>query len=182
MNKKIFLIGIVMIILGIALIAGGGSYFESAYSSHESSAYLENKTTGLNYSHNITLKSGEIFMVEDPVSNSGLVFSANLSHVTDTSNLSKNIAQAPTDSDSGIQLYIIAQSGTYSYVYFNSTSAPHYGYISGSQLDTMAALIIAGGIIGFIGFIIMLYGIFKKEKPKNPMASDDPYNIDNIKI
>ncbi len=182
MKRKIFLIGIVMIIIGIALVAGGIAYFEDSFSSHSSTSFTEYKATGLNYSKNMSLKAGTLLMIEDSASHSALIKSSNISSVKNDSDLSTFTAQSPTDTDDSIEIYIIASTGTYSYVYFNGTTVPHYSEISGSQYDTTAALVTPGILIGIIGLIIMIYGLVKKDKPKNPYASDDPYNIDNIKI
>lgn len=182
MNKKILVIGIAMLIIGIAMAAGGTEYFESSFTSSSSTHYSEIKSTGLNVSSNITVKSGYIVMVEGVVSNSGLVNYSDLSSVTNVTIL-KSVEQKVSESNSGLELFIGLKPGTYKYVYFNSTStAPQYGHITGSQFDAMAALILGGGFIGIVGFIVMIYGAIKKQKPKSPYAADDPYNIDNIKI
>jgi hypothetical protein len=171
-----------MLILGIAMAAGGTEYFKSAFTDVSSSHFTENKTSGLNISNNITVKTGYIVMIDGAASNSGLVPHSKLSSITNITGL-KSVKQKISGSKSGIELFTALPSGTYNYVYFNSTPKAHlYGYITGTQFDTMAALIVVGGLISIIGFIVMIYGAIKKERPKNPYDPDDPYNIDNIKI
>ena len=182
MNKKILVIGIAMLIIGIAMLAGGVAYFENSFDSAHSTNFTENKKTDLYASNNITVKSGYIVMIENPVSNSGLVNYSSLASVKNASAL-KSAEQPVTDSSSTLQLYIDLKPGTYKYVYFNGTSkAPEYGYITGSQFNIIEGMVAGGVIIGLIGFIVIIYGAIKKQKPKNPYAADDPYNIDNIKI
>ncbi|WP_298276831.1 hypothetical protein [Ferroplasma sp.] len=182
MNKKILVIGIAMLIIGIAMAAGGTEYFEDSFKSSSSTHYTEIRATGLNVSGNITVKSGYIVMVDGAVSNSGLVNYSSLASVKNITTLN-SVEQKASESDAGLELFIDLKPGTYKYVYFNSTSTlPEYGHITGSQFDAMAALILGGGFIGIVGFIVMIYGAIKKQKPKNPYAADDPYNIDNIKI
>ncbi|WP_337860309.1 hypothetical protein [Ferroplasma sp.] len=181
MIKKILVIGIVMMIAGVAVTMGGVGYFESSFNSVASTHYIESKTTGLYVSNNITVKSGYIVMIDGATSTSGLVLHSKLSNVTNPSTLKANETKI-TSSDSGIELFLGLKSGPYNFVYFNGTSSPKYAALTGSQLDIMAAFVIAGVIIGFAGFIVMIYGAIKKGKPKNPYAADDPYNIDNIKI
>ncbi len=183
MNKKILAIGIVIIILGIAMAVGGTEYFESSFTSSSSSHYIQNKTTGLTASNAITVKSGYIVLIEGTVAKSGLVPHSKLANVTNLTSLASSEEKA-TDSDDGIELFLGLPSGTYNYIYANNTtsSPPVYGYITASQFDGMAALAIGGVLIGIIGFIVMIYGAIKREKPKNPYSADDPYNIDNIKL
>ncbi len=183
MNKKILAIGVVMIIVGVAMFMGGAEYFESSFTSSSSSHYTLNKTSSFEVSNNITVKSGYIVMIDGAVTDSGLVSHSNLSLVANATAL-KSHEEKATDSDDGIEMFMELKSGTYNYVYKNSTNstAPTYGYITGSQFNVVAGLVIAGVLIGIIGFIVMIYGAIKKEKPKNPYAADDPYNIDNIQI
>jgi len=183
MNKKILAIGIVMIILGIAMAAGGTEYFESSFNSVSNSHYTYNATTALNVSNPIHIKTGYLVLIEGSVGDSGLVTHSNLSMVTNLTAL-KSHEEKVTDSSDGIELFLGLPAGTYNYVYANNTTstAPTYGYITGGQFDTMAGLAVGGVLIGIIGFIVMIYGAIKKEKPKNPYAADDPYNIDNIKL
>jgi hypothetical protein len=56
MNKKILVIGIAMLIIGIAMAAGGTEYFEDSFKSSSSTHYTEIRATGLNVSGNITVK------------------------------------------------------------------------------------------------------------------------------
>ena len=182
MNKKILVIGIAMLIIGIAMAAGGTEYFESSFTNSSSTHYSEIKSTGLNVSSNITVKSGYIVIIDGTVSDSGLVNYSSLSSVTNATAL-KSVEQKASESDSGLALYINLKPGTYKYVYFNGTSTiPEYGHITGSQFDAMAALVLGGGFIAIVGFVVIIYGAVKKQKPKSPYAADDPYNIDNIKI
>ncbi len=181
MNKKILAIGLIMLIIGIAMAAGGTEYFESSFTGSSSTHYYEIRS-GLNVSNNITVKSGYIVIIDGAISNSGLVNYSSLASVKNVTAL-KSVEQKASESDAGLNLFIALKPGVYKYVYFNGTSSvPEYGHITASQFDSMAALILGGGFIGFVGFIIMIYGAIKKQKPKNPYAADDPYNIDNIKI
>jgi len=165
------------------MFIGGAEYFESSFTGSSSSHYTLNKTSSFDVSNNITVKSGYLVMIEGKASNSGLVTHSNLSLVTNATTL-KSHEEKATDSDDGIEMFIGLKSGTYNYIYANGTNstAPTYGYITGSQFDGMAGLVIAGVLIGIIGFIVMIYGAIKKEKPKNPYSADDPYNIDNIQL
>lgn len=182
MNKKILAIGVVMIIVGVAMFIGGAEYFESSFTGSSSSHYTLNKTSSFDVSNNITVKSGYLVMIEGKATDSGLVSRSNLSLVTNTTTL-KSHEEKATDSADGIEMFIGLKSGTYNYIYNSTNStAPTYGYITGGQFDVMAGLVIAGVLIGIIGFIVMIYGAIKKEKPKNPYSADDPYNIDNIEI
>ena len=70
MNKKILVIGIVMLIIGIAMAAGGTEYFESSFTDSSSTHYSEIKSTCLNVSSNITVKSGYIVIIDGTVSDS----------------------------------------------------------------------------------------------------------------
>ncbi|MCL4452699.1 MAG: hypothetical protein M1317_01155, partial [Candidatus Thermoplasmatota archaeon] len=97
-------------------------------------------------------------MVDGAVSNSGLVNYSSLASVKNITTLN-SVEQKASESDAGLELFIDLKPGTYKYVYFNSTSTlPEYGHITGSQFDAMAALILGGGFIGIVGFIVMIYG------------------------
>ena len=65
--------------------------------------------------------------------------------------------------------------------------AIHIDIIAGNIATAEAAEdLISMGVdglrVGIAGFIVMIYGAIKREKPKNPYDPDDPYNIDNIKL
>jgi len=174
MNKKIFIIGLIILIIGAALFFGGLYSSETALTDY-SHSHFTLKNNDENISDNMSVPAGYYILIEGATGNSGLVKTSDLNKINATDLSSMEIK--PSESISGESIYA-GISGEYNYVVFGSSSSVKYIYAPGSSIELSGALVLIGIISGIIGFVIMIFGAIKKTKPKNP----DPYDIDNIQI
>ncbi len=176
MNKKILMIGLVLLIVGAALFFGGIYSSDTTLSNYSHSEFtLINNNEHI--SSNITVKSGYYIIIEGATNTSGLVKTSELSKVNATDFSSMVIK--PSEHISSESIYLGLSSGAYTYVVFGSTSSIKYINAPGFSIEVGGVLVVVGIILGVIGLIIMIFGAIKKE-PKHP--SSDPYDIDNIQF
>ncbi len=177
MIKRIVIIGLVILILGGAMLFGG-IYINEGVVSRDShtSISLYNSTTHEYISSNITIKPGyEVMVGGRPGSNAGLVNIKNLGSVNST-NINSS-AVGLSEQISSEKIYVNLPSGTYVYVMFNSSKPSiTYEYAALSTIETGGIMVIAGIIASIAGLVVMIVGAIKK--PKKPLK--DIYDIDSI--
>ncbi len=174
MNKRIFIIGLIILIIGAALFFGGLYSSETTLTDYSHSNFIL-KNSNEHVSDNMSIPAGYYIIIEGATGNSGLVKTSDLNKINATDLSSMEIK--PSESISGESVYA-GISGEYNYVVFGSSSSVKYIYAPGSSIELSGALVVIGMISGIIGFVIMILGAIRKTKPKNP----DPYDIDNIQI
>ncbi len=176
MRKKIALVGLVVLIIGIAMAAGG--YYETTSTlSHDLHTAVKsdpsNKTEYI--TNNMTMSSGYELIVTSNSTHEGLIKASDLSKVNSNASLGHYLIK-PTSSAAGAEVYTGLAAGTYVFVAFNNTTpAIGYEYASLTALQLGGSLIVIGAIAAFIGFIILIVGlVLKKKEPKNP--AEDTFN------
>lgn len=156
MNKKIALIGLIILVVGIVMLVAGS--LAIAANSHHSRAYTQ-YSTGKYISTEITLQQNTTLTIANAMSGMGVVTAADMPTVT-SSTLS-SVGIQPLASAAGAHVYQL-QPGSYYVVYFGSASPSSlYSYVYTSTalsygLFTTGGifLAIAGGIVGIIGVVI----------------------------
>jgi hypothetical protein len=164
MLKKIALIGLVILLLGVVLFAAGT--YEAKAELHTLSTYAP-YGSGEFISPEINLTQSAAVTISHPPANLGLVTAANLSSVTSANFATETIAPAAT---SGGNLVYTVSAGSYYVVYFGSTAPTtqvSYLYLASAEIWGLAvlaglAMLIAGGITALVGAI---------KKPKTPPGS-----------
>ncbi len=175
MNKRIFLIGLILLVLGAALFFGGIYSSDATLSSYSHNEFTL-QTNNEHISENMSVTPGYYIIIEGAAGTSGLVKTSQLNKVNATD--FSSMAIKPSESVSGENIYIGLSSGGYTYVVFGNTSSVKYINAPASSIELSGALVVIGVISGMAGLIVMIVGVIKKTKPKNP----DPYDIDNIEI
>ena len=176
MRKKIALIGLVVLIIGIAIVAGG--YYEtiSVLSHDEHTAVRSDPSNKTEYTtNNMTISSGYELIVTANYTHEGLIKASDLSKVNNNTTLA-HYAINSTAPVSGGMIYTGLAAGTYVFVAFNS-STPTIGYVyaPSTTIELGGSLIAVGAIAAFTGFIMLIVGlILKKKEPKNPV--EDTFN------
>jgi len=175
MRKKIAVIGLVILIVGIALAAGG--YYETTSVGLHSAVKTDpyNITTGY-MTNNVTVSSGyEVIMISNDT-HAGLIKVSDLSKANNITNL-EHYEITPTSHTSNDRIYTDLAAGTYVFIAFN-TSMPviTYEYAPLTTIEVGGSLLVIGGIAAFVGFIVLIIGlVLKKKKPENPV--EDTFNM-----
>lgn len=163
MRKKIVLIGLVLLIIGVVIL--GISLYETAALSDENSALVQ-VSTGEWRSNLISMNSTGILEVTTSVSSDfGLVPASEINVIT-ASNLASHVVNYDTPSTAGsLNAFTYDQiSGNYYFVIFSS-STPSFSY---TYLPAEAILfgefLVVGSGIAFVGLIMAIVGAILKKK------------------
>ncbi|MEM0139370.1 MAG: hypothetical protein QXZ44_01965 [Ferroplasma sp.] len=163
MRKKIAIIGVILIMLGIAMSLGGFMIIDKAPTATSISPY----TKGEYNTSCIYITGGDRLIVANPGSHSGLIPYKDLSKVT-SSNL-HNYSEPEHGTSSSMEFTGLNQ-GTYVFVIFSSVKPANFGYSLESPSEffdlEFADYAFNSGILIFIGGIVVsLIGLILK--PKN---------------
>ncbi len=177
MRKKIAVIGLVILIVGIAMAAGG--YYETtSVLSHDLHTTVKayNTTDNEYITGNMSISSGYELIVISNYTHEGLIKSSDLSKVNNNTTLAHYVI-TPTTSAADDHVYTGLAAGTYLFVAFNtSTPVIGYEYAPLTTIELGGALLIIGAIAAFIGFIVLIVGlVLRKKEPKNPV--EDTFNM-----
>jgi len=175
MRKKIAVIGLVILIVGIALAVGGIQEDKSLVHTTVKTDPYNTTTTGY-MTDNITVSHGYEVLVISSDTHSGLIKASNLPKADNITNL-EHYEITPTSHASDEMIYTGLPAGTYVFIAFN-TSMPviTYEYASLTTMEIGGSLLVIGGIAAFVGFIILIIGlVLKKKKPENPV--EDTFNM-----
>ena len=163
MRKNILIVGLVLLVIGIALI--GVSTFSLGHSSSatfSSSTVMIQGPNGDYHSQELNVTSGDVISVST-ASKVYLIPASDLV-VANQSNVN-SFAISPLSSSSSAVTYNDL-TGSY-YVVVFSTSSPSVAYVVGNTGSLISAgiMIIIGGLLFFIGLIITIIGAVLKKKP-----------------
>ena len=158
MRKQIIIVGVILLVIGIAILALG------VYGESRASTILRTfnqQQTGEYVSDQITANSSVSIVVKSPSSNGGLISAQDL-NVVNSSNISSYTV--PYNSTAAGNLYR-GLNGNYYYVVFSSTSPNTVIVIAPPVVAEYGVLAIAGIVVAVIGVIIAIIGAVLK--PKN---------------
>ena len=168
MRKKIVIIGLVLLIVGIALFYGGGVLGVKGLSA--SPTFKELKTGEWN-STAVVVSSGELLVLTSSTNQTYLVHSSDIGVVSKSNvkNYEINGTETTTGGVTTLEFTSITP-GNYNIVAFGS-KAPSVTLIKNSINSLLLELLplIIGGVLGFVGFIVLIVGLVlrKKQLPPN---------------
>ncbi len=161
MNKKIALIGLVVFIIGIALLAAGS--YETLSNTHTAATYTQ-YSAGKYISNELVLDQNATLTIVNSAPSMGVVRSAVMPSVTNSTLASVSVK--PFATALGAQVYELP-AGSYYVVYFgNSTPTAHYSYVYSSTVRLFGLLTSSGLFIAIAGGIVGIVGVVLKSKPK----------------
>ena len=175
MRKRTVIIGLIILVIGIALVAGGVVGLKGTTSTI--STFTQSQT-GEYVSSEVVLNSTAVVVVRPSSSTGGLVPAQALSDVSSTSlatyALSANSTKGGSATYTGLQ-------GDYYYVIFTSNQPTTNIVIAGDLAKTIESgvLVLLGGILFLAGLIVTIVGAIRKSnKPKQPpgVADADYYS------
>ncbi|MEM0156346.1 MAG: hypothetical protein QW597_07100 [Thermoplasmataceae archaeon] len=166
MRKKIALIGLAIFVVGIVLV---GVSLAGTFSLTHTNGTVNIVTTGEWDSGEINVSSGGLLTVTTSAStNYGLVKAADLSSVSPTT-LSSIAVKSNTSTSAASHQILTYQglNGSYYFVVFaSSTPSILIAYITDfSQEIVYALILLPGGAMAVIGFIVGIVGVILKKKP-----------------
>lgn len=160
MRRKLFYIGLAILIAGIILVVAGTALVSGKLVTGDS---FTSVGTHKFATSNMEFNRSTFLLVTNSSSNVSLVRTSDLS-LAGAGNIS-DFAVNSTLTLSTDRAYEL-ERGNYTLVFFG-TAAPHVSYEYMPQaLEDLASLEIVGIFLGIVGFIIMLVSAFMKEKPK----------------
>ncbi|WP_010917599.1 hypothetical protein [Thermoplasma volcanium] len=163
MRKKIVLIGVVVLVIGIVIFAGGDAAILH-YTVTDTA--VKELATG-QYGREITLTSSSLFTVSSTFPNWIVVTSSNYSKVT--SGNYATYAISPIENTHVSSLYVKGYdlgTGSYYLLAFNSSQPPvTYSYLPLS-VSYLSLLSVFGIVLLIIGIIIAIIGVILKRKEK----------------
>ncbi len=173
MRKNLVIIGLVLLIIGVAMLFGGASLL--APKININSAPVSEVSLGNNLWKSPAIQvNGTNYILTDKSSSSKvyLVPSADISMINSTNLAQYGISPLSHTSVSSnyILTYNVASAGTYYLITVSSTSPTNsYSVLDSSSLISTAIVSLLGLVVGFVGFIILIVGLFlKKKQPQNP--------------
>lgn len=173
MRKKTVVIGLIILVVGIACVAGGIAGVRGTTSTI--STFFQHPT-GEYISSEVVLNSTAVVVVRPASSTGGLVPAEQLSAVNST-NLA-TYALPVSSTAAGSATYVGVQ-GDYYYVIFTPSQPSTRIVITGDVARTAVSgiLVLLGGILFLAGLIVALVGAIRKsDKPKQqPGMTDADY-------
>jgi len=174
MRKRMVIIGLILLVIGIAFVAGGIAGLRGTTSAI--STFTQPKT-GEYVSSEVVLNSTSTVVVRSPSSTGGLVTAQSLSEVNPTS--LATYALAANSTRGGSATYTGLKEGDYYYVIFTSSQPTTSLVIVGDLAKTIGSGILAlvGGVLFLAGLIVTIIGAIRKgDKPKqSPGMTDADY-------
>lgn len=168
MRKKIAIIGLIMLVVGIAMFAI--STFGVLHSTTVGTAMTQ-QSSGIWASSEINISSGYQLTLITHTSSFGVVPASDLSSVTSSNLTSLSISwTAQTNTSVGTVTTYSPASGSY-YLVVLSSSMPSATYSTATSLTAIAVygiLDVVGIIVGIIGFIVLIVGLILKRKDVGP--------------
>lgn len=167
MRKRIALVGLVIFVVGVIL---AGVSLAGTYSLTHTSRTVNEVSTGEWDSGEINVSSGGFLTVTTTATgNYGLVKASDLPSVNSAANLS-SLSVTSNSSTSAASHQILTYhniNGSYYFVVFSSSSPSILiAYITDFSSEVVyALLLVPGGALAFIGFIVGIIGVILKKKP-----------------
>ncbi len=170
MRKKIAVIGLVLLVAGVAIFFAGGSLGIRGLINDET---MSAKGSGEFMSPVFNVSSGELVLItSNPASSIYLIPSADASIVNSSNVGNYKVAGGTYANNSGVTTieYTSISSGTYNIVSFTSSS-PKVTLTKEPVNSLLVALLptIIGGIMAFAGFIVLIIGlVLRRKEPPMP--------------
>jgi hypothetical protein len=170
MRKRTVIIGLIILVIGIAFVAGGVVGLNGTTSMIST---FTRPQTGEYVSSEVVLNSTAVVVVRPSSSTGGLVPAQALSDVNSTSLATYALHASSTAG--GSATYVGVQ-GDYYYVIFTSSQPATKIVITGDVAKTVESgiLVLLGGILFLAGLIVTIIGAIRKSnKPKQPPGVTD---------
>ncbi len=171
MRTRTLVIGLIIIVFGIALAAGGGYSLKSRTRSITS---FTQPAVGEYVSAELVL-SNNVVVVRSPASVGGMVPSQDISAVNSTNIGSYAVAYNSTAASSETYLGL---RGDFNYVVFSLVQPTTKIEVTGTLSETITlGLLVLGGIVCVIaGIVVAIVGAVRKNPAKKATISDDTYH------
>ena len=173
MRTRTVIIGLIILVIGIAFAAGGVAGLKGTTSTMST---FTQPQTGEYVSSEVVLNSTGVVVVRPSSSTGGLVPAQALSDVNSTS--LATYARPANSTAAGSATYVGVQGGYY-YVIFTSSPPTTKIVITGAFARTAESgiLVLLGGILFLAGLIVTIIGAIRKsDKPKQqPGMTDADY-------
>jgi len=170
MRKRTVIIGLIMLVIGIAFVAGGVVGLKGTTSTIST---FTQPQTGEYVSSEVGLNSTAVVVVRPSSSTGGLVPAQALSDVNSTSLATYAL---PASSTAGGSATYVGVQGDYYYAIFTSSQPATKIVITGDVAKTVESgiLVLLGGILFLAGLIVTIIGAIRKSnKPKQPPGMTD---------
>jgi hypothetical protein len=170
MRKRTMIIGLIILVIGIAFVAGGVVGLKGTTSTISTFAQPQ---TGEYVSSEVVLNSTAVVVVRPSSSTGGLVPAQALSDVNSTSLATYALS---ADSKAGGSATYVGVQGDYYYVIFTSSQPATKIVITGDVVKTAESgiLVLLGGVLFLAGLIVTIIGAVRKSnKPKQPPGMTD---------
>lgn len=170
MRTRTVIIGLIVLVIGITLVAGGIVGVRGTTSTI--STFFQHPT-GEFVSSGLVLNSTSVVVVSPSSSTGGLVPAEQLSAVNST-----NLATyaLPVSSRAGGSATYVGVKGDYYYVVFTSSQPTTRIVVTGDVARTAVSgiLVLLGGVLFLVGLIVMIIGAVRKsDKAKQPTGVTD---------
>jgi hypothetical protein len=170
MRTRTVIIGLIILVIGIAFVAGGVVGLKGTTSTIST---FTQPQTGEYVSSEVVLNSTAVVVVRPSSSTGGLVPAQALSDVNST-----NLATyaLPATSTAGGSATYTGVQGDYYYVIFTSSQPATKIVTAGDVFKTVESgvLVLLGGILFLAGLIVTIIGAIRKSsKPKQPPGMTD---------
>jgi hypothetical protein len=170
MRKRTLVIGLIILLIGIAFVAGGVSGIKGTTSTIST---FTQPQTGEYVSSEVVLNSTAVVVVRASSSTGGLVPAQALSEVNSTS-LAKYAL--PVSSAAGGSATYVGVHGAYYYVVFTSSQPSARIVVAGDVARTVESgiLVLLGGVLFLVGLIVTIIGAVRKgDKAKQQSGLTD---------
>lgn len=170
MRKRAVIIGLIILVIGIAFVAGGVAGLKGTTSTIST---FTQPQTGEYTSSEVVLNSTAVVVVRPSSSTGGLVPAQTLSDVNSTSLATYAL---PASSTVGGSATYVGVQGDYYYVIFTSSQPATKIVITEDVAKTAESgiLVVLGGILFLAGLIVTIIGAIRKSnKPKQPPGVTD---------
>jgi hypothetical protein len=170
MRKRTVIIGLIILVIGIAFVAGGVVGLKGTTSTIST---FTQPQTGEYVSSEVVLNSTAVVVVRPSSSTGGLVPAQALSDVNSTSLATYALS---ADSTAGGSATYVGVQGDYYYVIFTSSQPATKIVITGDVVKTAESgiLVLLGGVLFLAGLIVTIIGAVRKSnKPKQPPGMTD---------
>ncbi len=170
MRKRTVIVGLIILVIGIAFVAGGVVGLEGTTSTIST---FTQPQTGEYVSSEVVLNSTSDVVVRPSSSTGGLVPAQALSDVNSTSLATYAL---PANSTVGGSATYARVQGDYYYVIFTSSQPATEIVIAGDLAKTVESgiLVLLGGVLFLAGLIVTIIGAIRKSnKPKQPPGMTD---------
>jgi hypothetical protein len=170
MRKRTVIIGLIILVVGIAFVAGGIVGLKGTTSTIST---FTQPQTGEYVSSEVALNSTAVVVVRPSSSTGGLVPARALSDVNSTSLATYAL---PASSTAGGSATYVGVKGDYYYVIFMSSQPATKIVTTGDVAKTAESgiLVLLGGVLFLAGLIVTIIGAIRKsDKPKQPPGMTD---------